>query len=281
VRLSLSTARPEIGGDQPELEPWYIQAYKPEPLTQSKSRANAAPMAKQEESKNMYQMFEADAAPSIAPGAPSPMEYRGAEAQKGAVAVVFAVKGTTTIDSDAAKHRVSISQGDFSAAFRYSAAPKLSPYAYLKAKVKNETDFLDGAFVADSVIGLVSTGEEFWTFLGVDESVKIEYKLLKRFKDEQGVFEKKNRFVYQYETTVTNNKKADVELVLWDQLPISNDQKLVVKLLEPKYQKDTDALKKNNTDMLEWLLNMKPGESKKVPFSFSVEYPIDFSVQGL
>jgi uncharacterized protein (TIGR02231 family) len=292
VRLSLSTARPEIGGDQPELEPWYIQAYKPEAVNQSVSRAKAAPMVKKEMTQNMYQMFEADTGAG-GPSAPepSPIEIRAAEARKGAVAVVFAINGTTTIDSDAAKHRVSISQGDFQASFRYSAAPKLSPYAYLKAKVKNETEFpflpgaskvfLDGAFVADSVIDLVSTGEEFWTFLGVDESVKIEYKLLKRIKDEQGVFEKKNRFVYQYETTVTNNKKADVELVLWDQLPISNDQKLVVKLIEPKYQKDTDALKKNNTEMLEWLLNMKPGESKKVPFSFSVEYPLDLSVQGL
>jgi uncharacterized protein (TIGR02231 family) len=292
VRLSLSTARPEIGGDQPELEPWYIQVYKPEPRNQAVSRAKAAPVSKKDESANMFQMFEADALAGAAPvEEPSPMAYRGADAEKGAVAVVFAVKGSTTIDSDAARHRVSISQGNFPAAFRYSAAPKLSPYAYLKAKVKNETDFpflpgaskvfLDGAFVADSVIDLVSTGEEFWTFLGVDESVKIEYKLLKRFKDEQGVFEKKNRYVYQYETTVTNNKKADVELVLWDQLPISNDQKLVVKLIDPKYQKDTDVLKKNNTDMLEWLLNLKPAESRKVPFSFSVEYPMDVSVQGL
>jgi uncharacterized protein (TIGR02231 family) len=140
---------------------------------------------------------------------------------------------------------------------------------------------LDGNFLAEAKLDLVAPGEEFWTYLGVDESVKVDYKLLKKYKDEQGVFEKKNRYVYQYETVVTNKKGVDVELVLWDQLPVSTDQKLVVKLIDPKYQKDSDSLKKNSQDMFEWLLSLKPGESRKIGFSYSVEYPQDYLLEGL
>ncbi len=291
VRLSLSTARPEIGGSQPELEPWYVNIYKPSPQRSEVRRAKEAKKLEDAGMGGRGFNMAADVDMVAEEAAPAPIAVMGATARQGAVAVVFDVKGATTIQSDAAKHRVSITQASFSASFRYSTAPKLAPRAYLKAKVKNETDFpflpgaskvfLDGAFVADSSIDLVASGEEFWTYLGVDEGVKVDYKLVKRVKDEQGLLQKKNRYVYQYETVVTNAKKADAEVVLWDQLPVSSDKDLVVKLIEPKYQKDSDALKKSNTDIFEWNFTLKPGESKKIPFSFSVEYPADANVEGL
>ncbi len=296
VRLSLSTARPEIGGSQPELEPWYVNIYKPEPQRPGVRKAKEARVVMRDEQVSLAgKGFNGTAYEDVDmmanEAAPAPMVSSGATARQGAVAVVFDVKGTTTIQSDAAKHRVSITQASFNASFRYSTAPKLAPRAYLKAKVKNETDFpflagvskvfLDGAFVADSSIDLVASGEEFWTYLGVDEGMKVDYKLVKRVKDEKGLLEKKNRYVYQYETVVTNAKKADAEVVLWDQLPVSSDKDLVVKLIDPKYQKDSDALKKSNTDIFEWNFTLKPGESKKIPFSFSVEYPADANVEGL
>ena len=69
--------------------------------------------------------------------------------------------------------------------------------------------------------------------------------------------------------------------MLWDQLPITTDEKIVVKLLDPKYSKDTDLLKKNSQDIFEWLLNLKPGESRTIGFSYTVEYPKDMTITGL
>jgi len=111
--------------------------------------------------------------------------------------------------------------------------------------------------------------------------VKVEYKLIKTYRDDQGLFAQRTRYVYQYETKIANNKKTDAEIVLWDQLPVSTDQKIVVKLLDPKYVKDTDSLKRNKQDFLEWLMTLKPQESRTIPFSFSVEYPAGANVSGL
>jgi uncharacterized protein (TIGR02231 family) len=288
VRLSLSTARAEIGGDQPELEAWYLRLYKQSAAGRSSS---AKPMAKAEAAP--AQLFNAFAAEDLkdAISEEAPMAARGAQAQTGATSVVFNVGGKAKIVSDALQHRVFITSLDVGAYFRYSTAPKLSMFAYLKAKVKNEGDFpllqgeskvfLDGNFVSDSSVDATAPGQEFWVFLGVDEGVKVDYKLVKKVKDEGGVFDKKNRYVYQYETTVSNAKKVDIELVLWDQLPISGDKSVVVKLLDPKYSKDTEALKKNEQDIFEWLFNIKAGEKVKLPFSFSVEYPQDSYLEGL
>ncbi len=285
--LSLSTARPEVGGAQPDLAPWYLSVYENRPTPRaSAGKAAPAPAA-------MNQMFAeaVDEKAALEPAAEADIASANASVAKGAVAVMFDISGRVSIPSDNASHRVSIMTKSFSAAFRYSSAPKLSAYAYLKAKVVNGTDFpflpgatkvfLDGNFIANSSLGLVAPAEEFWTFLGVDEGVKVEYRLLKSYKDEQGVFAQKTRFVYQYETKITNNKKADAEIVVWDQLPVSTDQKIAVKLIEPKYVKDTESLKRNKQDFLEWLLVLKPQEARTINLSYSVEYPIGASVSGL
>jgi len=284
VQLSLSTARAEIGGVQPELTPWYLNLYNPQASSRSDKEYALEEIAVSPTKARL------SSAPSPAEELPS-IDQSGATAQTGATSVVFNVEGKANIASDTLRHRVYITGLKVPASFQYSTAPKLSMFAYLKAGVKNEGSFpllegpskvfLDGNFVSDSSLPATAPGQEFGVYLGVDESIKVEYKLVKKTKDESGIFEKKNRFIYLYETKITNAKKTEIELKLWDQLPISTDKAIVVKLLDPKYIKDSETLKKSNQDIFEWLLNLKPEEVIKVPLSFSVEYPQDSYLEGL
>jgi uncharacterized protein (TIGR02231 family) len=66
-----------------------------------------------------------------------------------------------------------------------------------------------------------------------------------------------------------------------DHLPISGNEEIVVKLVEPEYRKDTDALKMNELRFLEWFFELKPGEEVKIPFTFTVEHPRGSRVDGL
>jgi len=219
------------------------------------------------------------------------MEKPIATVQSNATSVVFEIKGKNSIASDNLPHKVTVLIQDFPAEFRYSTAPKLSPYAYLKTKVKNASDFpllpgktnifLDNNFVANASMSQVAPGEEFWTFLGVDASIKVERKLIKKNQKQEGLFDKKTKMVYEYLTEITNNKKREEEIVVWDQLPISSHQDIVVTLLEPQFDKDTPTLKKNELNYFEWLFKMKAGERIRIPFVFSVEYPRERQVSGL
>lgn len=286
VPLTLSTAKPQIGGTLPELNPWYLQLYVPR---DQDSRRYAAE-AKSAPAEQMFNMME-ESVDELSTGAADDSGYSEAAAKTGAVAVLFSVPGRSTIESDGNAHRIGIMTRTFPAAFRYAAVPKLSPYAYLKAKVKNSTDFpllpgttkifLDGNFVSTGTLPLVAPTEEFWTYLGIDESVNIDYNLVRKYDSEEGFIGKKKRTVYEYETVIKNKKGYEIEIVVFDQLPISTDERIIVKLLEPKYSKDSDTLKKSNTDIFEWIFRLAPSEETTVKFQFSVEYPLDAVLSGM
>ena len=290
VKMRLSTARPQVGGKQPELQPWRVDFFQPAP-----SPVRAAKMAPQMRNEPMSQMFSSEVA-AVTAVSPEEDEFRAmerpeAQVETGATAVVFAVSGTADIKSDNQPHKVTVMMKDFDAYFRYSTVPKLAQYAYLKARVRNQTEypvlpgeaniFFDNNFVAVSALKLVAPGEEFWTSLGIDEGVKVEYKFLKKYQKDEGVFGKRTKVFYEYLILVTNNKKTPEELTVWDQIPISGHQDIQVALIEPKYEKDTDVLKKNDVNFLEWLYQIKPGEKTTIPFKFSVEYPRNGSISGL
>ncbi len=289
ANIKLSTATPHIGGNQPELTPWYIRIDEPYmdlSVRKRLSKSAAPAMMNQMMTMDAEMEFKREEIKEAAP-----MVFREAEVESGATAVVFAIPGLNTINSDSEEHTVTIMATEFPAHFRYSAVPKLSQYAYLKAKVKNTTSFpllpgsssifLDNSFVSKSEMKLVAPEEEFWTFLGVDEAVKIEYKLINRMRRNEGVIAKKDRIVFEYQINVTNNRKSEEEIVIWDQLPISGSEEIKVELIEPKWKENSSSLKKNEHDFLEWYYKLKAGESVKIPFKFAVEFPNGKNISGL
>lgn len=299
VSLRLSTAQPGVAGREPELTPWAL--YKAEPvvptgavLMDEGGLAAAKPqsattmrrgLAKQEEQK-----AAADFAPPPAPAAPA-MEISAATVQAGATAALFQVPRAYDIPSDPKSVKVALTEQTFFASFRHSCVPKLSPNVYLKAQAVNASDypflpgptavFLDGAYVAAASMDLVPAGQEFVTFLGVDQAVKVERRVLARREEVTGVFGKKtHRTVHDQLFKVTNGKRADIDLTVGDQLPLSNHDAIKVVLEEPRYEKDTDALKLNEQKFLEWRLRLGAGDKLDLPFRFAVERPEDVIVVG-
>ena len=291
VQISLSTAQPQIGGQQPELSPWHINFVQPLPRADSRARKSPpAPAMK----KEATQMFSAPCEEEISiPDSDEPMAIQVAQAavETNATSVVFVVNGRNTIKSDNLEHKVTVMIEEFPAQFRYSTVPKLTPFAYLKAKTTNRTDypllpgetnvFLDNNFVANSYLNLVSPNEEFWTFLGIDEGIKVEYKFIKKFQKTEGMISKKSLMIYEYLISITNNKKTTEEIVVWDQIPISSNEEIEVKLIEPSYKQNSDNLKKNECNYLEWFFKIEPAKKIEIPLKFSVEYPKDKLVEGL
>lgn len=286
VALRLSTAKPRAGGSHPELDPWYVRFHTPRPAPERLMSKRAAPMAQMMENTVELEFR----APKL-DEALAPMEVATADVETKSTSVEFVPAGKTTVKSDNQPYTVTITEAAFGAATRYSAVPKLAEAAYLKAKVSNTTEypflagrtniFLDGAFVAHGTMETVAPGEEFWTFLGVDEAIGVEHKLVKRYEKREGVIARKECTVYEYSITITNNKKTEEEVVVWDQVPISTDQEIDVELVRPEYRQDTESLKKNEHNFLEWYLKLKPGEKAGIPLTFSITYPKGRNVSGL
>jgi uncharacterized protein (TIGR02231 family) len=301
VSLRLSTAQPGVGGREPELAPWAL--YKAEPVVPTgaavlmdesglaaAAKPTAATATRRSLAKQAAQTADAGFASPPAPATPA-MEVASATVQAGATAALFQVPRAYDIPSDPKSVKVALTEQTFFASFRHSCVPKLSPNVYLKAQAVNASDypflpgptavFLDGAYVAAASMDLVPAGQEFVTFLGVDQTVKVERRVLARREEVTGVFGKKtHRTVHDLLFKVTNGKQADIDLAVGDQLPLSNHDAIKVVLEEPRYEKDTDALKLSEQKFLEWRLRLGAGDKLDLPFRFAVERPEDVIVVG-
>ena len=299
VSLRLSTAQPGLAGREPKMDPWF--------LTKAEAVAFAGTVSGglvvNGRAENRIQMFNEVqlmgnfmTTSGVAGSDPlkrmESMDERRASVQAGGTAATFVIDRKSDILADNKPAQVTVMRESFPAYFRHTCVPKLSPFVYLKAKAVNKTGFtflpgptavfLDGAFVAQANLDLVPSGQDFWTYLGVDQGVSVERKVLARREETTGVFGKKTlRTVFDQVFKLKNGKATDIELVLWDQVPASNHEDIKVVFEEPRYEKDTDDLKLNESKFLEWRLPLKAGAKQDLPFRFAVERPEDIQVVGL
>ncbi|RLD75589.1 MAG: hypothetical protein DRJ10_14985 [Bacteroidetes bacterium] len=216
VRLKLSTAQAHLSSKQPELSPWFLDFYvEPSFSGHSDDMMFAKEGRKRSKKKSAPKLSAKLDMAMVAEEAMEPMAKPVAEVETGATSVVFAIPGTSSIIDNGEEHKVGISVFEFEADFQYNSVPKLSPFAFLTAKVKNASDFpmlagksnvfLDNNFVTNSYIPLVAPNEEFKTSLGIDEGIKIEHKLVNKFHKDEGLFSKKAKISYQYKISIKNN----------------------------------------------------------------------------
>jgi uncharacterized protein (TIGR02231 family) len=286
VKLSLSTARPNISATQPQLGTWFINVfYTPPPSDKMKKEMRSmSPMAMKSSISDFAESEEFF-------GGEAPMPVLEAQVESGASAVNFSIPGSHTVFDNNEEHKTAISGLNFDAVLDYNAVPKLSPFAYLTAGSVNNSNFpllageanifLDNSFVANSYIKLISPNQEFKISLGIDEAIQIEHKLKNKFSKDEGLFSKKSKINFEYSIEITNNKKIDCNISVKDQIPVSQNQEIKVDLIEPKYKEDTAGLKKTDDGIIEWKNNIKPGEKVKLDLKFVVEFPREIEIDGL
>lgn len=283
--FSLSTAAAHHAGSMPTLPGWHLSFYSPvrsAPTTGVKlgMRAPAASPAPEE--------VEVTAAPKRSA---RPIRHTEAELSSSAVAVNFNIPGLSTVESDNKEKTLTVGLLELKAEYSWGAVPKQSPLVWFRAELKNETDFpllpgishvyVDGAFVADSNIDLVSPGESFFADLGVDNSIVIERKQIKKLRETTGPINKKQKHSYEWETVISNNKKRKVKLLLKDHYPVSTDEQILVRLLSPKPGKDNDSPRTTDPGILEWVLEIEQGQKETISLAYSVEYPQGSVIRGL
>ena len=293
VALKLSTAQPNLGGREPQMSPWFIQRFIPQPVVVTGGAVlEGAPKPERADRGSANR----DKVSTLAASAPAAltavsMDFSYARVNTGGTAATFAIPRAYDVPSDNKPAKVAIASESFPSEFRHTCVPKLSPHVYLKTKAINKSDFpfiagptavfLDGAFVANASLDLVAPGQEFWTYLGADQSVKVDLKDLGKVEELSGIFGKKTaRTVVSKVFKVTNGKATDVKLSIRDQVPSSNHEEIKVVYEEPKYEKDTDGFKVDQSKFVEWNLELKAGAKQDVPFRFAIERPDGFPMIG-
>lgn len=292
VALTLSTARPGLGGAAPQITPWNLDVLVPQSRDGIMVTGGAFD-ARAEKSKDIGYLRASLAAvnmQTLTSNAPAPtfgVEAATATVEAAATSASFKITTPASVPSDSSPQKVPITSAKLVAAPEYLTVPKLQTTAYLTAKVYNNTDFpllagamnvfLDGTYVATSQLRTVMAGEKFDLALGADEGISVKHRRVKKFTEDTGLTNSGKRITYEYLLTVQNNKKTAERVIVADQVPLSRNERIVVKLLSP----DAKEVKPTDEGTLKWTLELKPAEKREITVKFTVDYPNEIAVTGL
>lgn len=291
VALTLSTAKPALGGRLPYIAPWILQPFQP---YQPMAMRGAIEMKSADTAVQYSPEVFSQGAGGITEGPPEsqPAEVAYSQVQQKGVSVVYRITRPATLKSDGTESRLPISTQTLRAHYEYSAYPRAQELAYLGSKVVNAADmqmlagevnlFLEGDYVGKSGIDNVGPGETFSLFLGVNENVKVKREEVSKLVDDVmigGIPSPTRKTTFKYKLTVENYKTEKIAMNIFEAMPVSENEKIRVKVFDvslPPATKDWEDRK----GVWQWVFELEPKAKKEIFYSFTVEHPREMQLQG-
>jgi len=267
IPLTLSINNPNLSNSKPQLSTWFIKpqiirvSYNKN-LSVQKRQAGKVPNALQQKQEVGYNdQFSG----GISDAKGDMPDYTENDTYVPVLSHEFLIDDTYDIPSDNKPYLVDITEEELKADYKHYAVPKLDKRIFLLAQVTGwqELNLIDGQaniYYAGSYIGR--------SFI----KVFISRKKLNQLSSTKLIGNKKT-VTFAYEITLKNNHKSNVHVEVLDQIPISQDNDIEVKDIEL-----TGGELNETTGVVKWELVLKPGETKKISFVFSVKYPKNMNV---
>jgi len=274
VNLTISTGNPTVGGQIPTLYPWFLYqaaVYQEVAIAGGAKRsmiANETPSDAYEDSQSIRK---------------SSSDY--VTVQQNTVNTEFKIAIPYTIPSDNVQYDVAMKTETLNAIYSYITVPKLDNDAFLKARIIDWAQYsllpgesniyFKGTFVGKGYVDPAQANDTLDLSLGRDRAINVKRDMLRDFCKSNLLGNKKTTSK-AYEITVQNNKKQSVELIIEDQIPVSQNGEITV-----EQEEISAAMVDSATGKLTWKLILQPGETQKKQLRFTVTYPKKSIVQGL
>lgn len=274
VKLSISTGNPSVDNSRPILSPRYLSYYIPQ-QNYYKSEKSIAP-SRAPSALNMALDNDGVAEISLSP------QIVVTENQ---LNVEWEIDVPYNIPSDNLAHIVEMKKTTVPASYQYHTVPILDNAAFLLAKVTDwgklnllpgtANLFFDGSYIGQSSIDPYNVSDTLLLSFGRDEKIKIKReKLLDLTSTKYIGINKKQSMAY--EISIRNTKSSPVSIDVLDQIPLTTNTEIEVDLIE-----SSGAIYTKDIGKLNWKVELKPNETKKLKFIYSVKYPKDKVVTGI
>ncbi|PYI28945.1 hypothetical protein BP00DRAFT_401922 [Aspergillus indologenus CBS 114.80] len=177
----------------------------------------------------------------------------------------------------------------------YTIVPKQRAAAFLQAKIQNSSlsvsllrgkvgITIDGTFLGTADLPSCGPKKSFTLPLGVDPLIQVTYgrPTVRRATGSGGLFsQKEEAAVFRRTCRVKNTRGNAVEVAVVDQVPVSDDERLKVQILEPKglVREGDDAPMKEGTAHLgkagevKWVVKLAPGKEVKLVLEYEARVP--------
>lgn len=276
IPLTISTNNPYHNKIKPELHPWYVDYYL---YNQS------GYMEDREEFKlDKKEVYQANAPM----GAGEAVAYDAQTANQfvqvvdQVISAEFKVDLPYTILSNNEQYMVLVKNVDLDATFKYYSVPKYDVGAYLVAEITKLDQlqlvpakaniFFDGSYMGETYLDPSTMDDTLQLSLGKDPNIIVKRTLLSHECKDKVIGPKIER-TYAYSMEIKNLKSTAIEIIIQDQIPITQNPEIEISALElSKGELDS------KTGVIEWRVSLKPGASKELKLTYMVKHNKDLSL---
>lgn len=271
VKIKLSTADPTLSATKPQLTPWTLN------YSSSISGEGYA--------QNIYvgKMDKKSRKISYGEELSGGISEMAEEITVSELNAEFEIKIPYTIPAIAKPYHIEVTQFELPAKYEHISIPKMDRDAFLLARIAGweDLDIIDGTaniyfgntFIGQSYINTRYVGDTLDLSLGRDKKILVTRTKKKDFSSKKIIGLNKKE-LYKYELIIKNNRKVPVKIEIQDQVPVSQEGDIDVKVIEI-----SGALHDDLTGKLTWNIELEPGQSKKLEISFSIKYPKNRTVK--
>jgi hypothetical protein len=244
VKISLSTGKPMIGIKPPEIVVWQI--FPPR-----------IPVAKELEAERKM--------------------FIPASAEEKFLTINYEIKEPVTIPSRKEPIPVFYIEEKLPSKFLYYTYPRTFERVYFQGKILNKSEkifingranlYVEDEYIGESYLENFVPGDSIDIYFGEDPEVKVkrEKKVHEVYK--KGIIKKETVHHLEYETSLKNFRKRDIEIILIEQVPVSYDPNVRienVKFSEKPFEIDEAK------GTYKFKLNLKKNEEFKLKFEFDI-----------
>jgi len=279
VLIVLSTRNPVTNNNKPELNPWFIDFAKPslrKVAITAQAQGQLAAINEQLSSNKIVNVSPADHFQSMA-------DYT--EVNQNQLSVEFTPQIKYSIPSDNKPYSVALQDFTIPATYEYYCAPKLDNNEFLIARLTKWADYnllpgqaniyFENSFVGNSSINPSTTNDTLSISLGRDQSINVTRNVIKDYSEDKFLSSNIER-TFAFEIKIKNNKKSSEKITVEDQIPISKNEDIVVKLIVY-----SGAQVNAETGKLKWIVDVDGGKSVTKKLIYSVKYPGNQQIPNL
>ncbi|MCZ2277285.1 MAG: DUF4139 domain-containing protein [Bacteroidia bacterium] len=278
TKVKLSTYNPIQGNYKPELYPWYLRFA--EPVTFYGLR-----LKKSEAQSGVEELRR----PDLDSSGEKNLEATSLDQQ--ILVNDYNIFNTYDIEipydilSDGKEYLLQIRQAMLTSAQKYFSVPKMETDVFVVANITGWQElnmlpgraavYYDGAYTGETFINPAVTNDTLQVALGRDKRIAVKREQIRELTSNQFLGSNRLRTL-TFDLVIKNNKSRPISLDIEDQLPVSQNKDIEVRIIET-----SGADLNKESGKLTWKLELQPGEQTKKRISFSVKYPKDKQIAGL
>ncbi|HBF21408.1 MAG TPA: hypothetical protein DDW81_15010 [Cryomorphaceae bacterium] len=272
VDLILATGNPSAGAQIPYMNPWYVSFNTIQGMANKSLRSIAAQAAGVVSNADIRYQSESLEMEDQA-------GFQNFAINQNLTQQEYTVDRKQTIASSNAPATVVLREINLPAKYEYHAKPRLDKDAFLIAKVYDweQYDLLNGelslfnnnTFVGKSFLNTENPGDTLQLSLGRDQNVVVSRTRIYN-KQEKSFFGNNRIDQFTWKIEIRNTKKTAIDLILRDQVPVSQNEEIKVEI------KDISGGKlEEKSGIVKWRMILTPGQRIEKIISYELKYPKD------